>query len=608
MKSICKYFIAATLSGVAVLPTKAQPVSKYVFGQNIEHTRACVQGGLSAQLVRNRKFAGKPHNTGIAQEWSGYGRGVFEFLDGGFTRHAEKSRMWRLNERHCQMVTSLDPKGEAGISQDRIALREGVGHTCRAVVRCFAGGEVEAVLRVKLDGAVIAERRQRVAARTEHDWVPVELKFTPPKTGFGVIEVGVLADRTFIVGCVSAMADDNFHGMRSDVVEKLAEIGTSIVRWPGGNFAGEYRWRDGYIEDRDESAPLQSWTEIETHPYTYGYDQNDIASDDIIALCEKLGAEAYFTLNPVFDSPESSAEWMKRTNGKVRRWSLGNEMGFVHMEGPKTAKDYADMVRPHALALKAVDTNVLLTASGRFPGPDAWINDVAVPLNDLAPVVSYHTYASPGPLVYCTPARVKTTYANVQHQIGRFFDRFYRYRAKLPPQVRISLDEWNLWASWYREDGPVEGLYVANMLHRLMKEWDRMGLEDVCYFQAVNENAIRVSPFDCRLTSFGHAMRIMKDHVGGEPLAAELPEHVFATDFPDGTRYVTGFNFAPYDSCVITIPADGRVTVVAGELLEPDGLVTGSRFVSKRPKVSFDGNLCRIELPPASMVAVKIGK
>ena len=49
------------------------------------------------------------------------------------------------------------------------------------------------------------------------------------------------------------MPADNFRGMRADVIENLREIGTSIVRWPGGNFAGEYRWRGlthGKIESR----------------------------------------------------------------------------------------------------------------------------------------------------------------------------------------------------------------------------------------------------------------------------------------------------------------------------------------------------------------------
>ena len=49
-------------------------LSPFVFGHNLEHTRAAVNGGLSAQMIRNRKFAGKPsRNEGVCAEWSGIG-------------------------------------------------------------------------------------------------------------------------------------------------------------------------------------------------------------------------------------------------------------------------------------------------------------------------------------------------------------------------------------------------------------------------------------------------------------------------------------------------------------------------------------------------------
>ena len=45
-------------------------VSPYLFGSNLEHTRSCLYTGLSAQMVRNRKFAGKPTSfEGCAIEW-----------------------------------------------------------------------------------------------------------------------------------------------------------------------------------------------------------------------------------------------------------------------------------------------------------------------------------------------------------------------------------------------------------------------------------------------------------------------------------------------------------------------------------------------------------
>ena len=40
---------------------EAEVVSADLFGCNLEHTRANIFKGLSAQMLRNRKFAGKPN-------------------------------------------------------------------------------------------------------------------------------------------------------------------------------------------------------------------------------------------------------------------------------------------------------------------------------------------------------------------------------------------------------------------------------------------------------------------------------------------------------------------------------------------------------------------
>ncbi|MDR1859558.1 MAG: hypothetical protein LBR06_01375, partial [Bacteroidales bacterium] len=49
-------------------------ISPLLFGHNIEHTRSAVYYGLSAQVLRNRKFAGKPVGYfGGPVEWKRYG-------------------------------------------------------------------------------------------------------------------------------------------------------------------------------------------------------------------------------------------------------------------------------------------------------------------------------------------------------------------------------------------------------------------------------------------------------------------------------------------------------------------------------------------------------
>ena len=53
---------------------ESKEYSPYIFGHNLEHTRAAINQGLSAQMLQNRKFAGKPsRNEGVASKWFGIG-------------------------------------------------------------------------------------------------------------------------------------------------------------------------------------------------------------------------------------------------------------------------------------------------------------------------------------------------------------------------------------------------------------------------------------------------------------------------------------------------------------------------------------------------------
>ena len=89
-------------------------VPDFIFGQNLEHTRACVAGGISAQILRNRKFAGKPSRNGVALDWQGGGDNVFyELVQSGYTRHAARNRMFPQNEINSQF------KGEVKVDYSK---------------------------------------------------------------------------------------------------------------------------------------------------------------------------------------------------------------------------------------------------------------------------------------------------------------------------------------------------------------------------------------------------------------------------------------------------------------------------------------------------------
>ncbi|MBR4172215.1 MAG: hypothetical protein IKR48_11245 [Kiritimatiellae bacterium] len=604
-----------TILGVAVFSTAfavtaAEPIPAFILGQNLEHTRSAVQGGLSAQLVRNRKFAGKSDRRGVALMWETYGsHALYDHSNICCTRHAAKSGMPRQNERHSQIIGGLVEGGEAGICQHGIGIRGGVAHTFKAVVRAFNSDAVPMVLRISSgDNRTLVEREFSVKPKSSTEWTRIALEFTLDKDTSVTISIGVKGRHYGVVGVVSLMPADNFRGMRADVVEHLREIGTSVIRWPGGNFAGEYRWRDGLIADPDERAPIQSYTEIETQPHSLGYDSNDIGMEDVIALCEKIGAVPFFTINAAWETPQDSADWVKACRGRVKLWSLGNEMGYSHMEGPKGPDGYAQMVRPHAEAMLQADPKLTIFSSGPYPwGKDEWIEKAAKGLADVAPVISYHRYDMTGIFDFSTPERTAQLYARTSACVDKSLETLKRFRAKLPREIGISYDEWNIWYAWYHEEGIVEGLYAAKMLNALMRNWEECGLRCVCYFQPVNEQAIHVTPFESHLTSLGEAMRLWKGHIGGIPATIpDLPPDAFVTDAKDGSRYLTFYNFSTTEPRTFRIPCDGHERVVVSETLVPNGFESGCRYARENGKGKVNGGFYELILAPASQASARL--
>ena len=323
-------------------------VSPYLFGCNLEHTRSCIYTGLSAQMVRNRKFAGKPTACeGCAIEWFPLGeRGVFA-LDEPYTRHGEGYHMKRTLE--CNSVGIFNPYcGEAvGMGQHGITISQGQPYLFGMVVKTQES--------VKFTVSLTDRTGKNVYCRAASvgggdDWTRLEVELTPQAADSDADLRICWENAGYVcVGAVSLLPKDHFHGMRRDVVEAMKDLGIKVLRWPGGNFAGEFNWMDGLLP-ADMRAPFQSYLGLETQPHTMGYDFSEMNTDDFIALCREIGAEPFITINPCWNTPDENAAWVEYCNGdvstpygklranrghqepyNVQFWSLGNEFGYGHM-------------------------------------------------------------------------------------------------------------------------------------------------------------------------------------------------------------------------------------------------------------------------------------
>lgn len=596
-------------------------LSPYLFGHNLEHTRACVSGGLSAQMLRNRKFTGKPsRQEGCPQEWFPIGKRVFCQSDTApYTKHTNSCSMNRRNELQSFTVTNLIAGDICGFGQHGLALLSGQRYEMRLVAMSSAPIELTVSL-TNADGKIAYAQTQLVI--NAGDWQTLSFTLTSDTTDENASLRYTFTDYGKVTfGAVSMMPEGHFHGMRRDIIEKMKEIGVSILRWPGGNFAGEYRWMDGLLPS-DQRGPLEAFTEDETQPYTHGYDMHEINTDDFIALCREIGAEPFLTINLYWDSVEESAAWVEYCNGSpdttygrlraergyvepynVRFWSLGNEMGYGHMEGPMSSESYAALARTKAEAMLKVSPDLKLFSSGPYPNSD-WAANAASALSDIAGYVSLHNYCY-CQMDYSTPEAVLSTSREIISGPETNRRLLHQMRADLPAGLNISFDEWNYWYAWYRSTCTAEGIFAARMIHMLLTESVPCGMPVSCYFQPVGEGAIHVEKYTSSLTAIGQVMSMMKSHIGGRLCAIENADDMeAAATRKDDILTLTLVNKDVLKPKDITANLCGRV-INAQVLTAPD-LLPHSTFIQEALPVKADGSLLKLQLPACSAAIVQI--
>ena len=588
-------------------------LSPLYFGDNLEHTRDCINGGLSVQMLKNRKFVGLPQRDGCPMDWERIGGFLGIPWENAYTRHYEGYSMKRTHEIHDLVIMGYDD-GVHGIGQSGLYLRSGEGYEFTMVAKAFSPMNTRVAL-LDPDGRVLAEETVFVE---NAEFEPFDLLFTPTAdTENGRLEITFEGSGTLTLGVVSMLPKNNFRGMRPDVVALMKQLGIKLLRWPGGNFSGEYNWKDGLLP-RDMRASLQSYMWLETQPHTWGYDFHEINTDDFLHLCEEIGAEAFITINPAWNTPQDSADWVEYCNGdistpygalrakngrvdpyNVKYWSLGNEFGYGHMEGPNGPAEYAATVREHANAMLEVTPNLHLCSSGPYPNAD-WVANSAVPLADVSRVVSLHHYAQ-FPL-YVDPDAREAQYCEFVDKVEtEYLPLMRELRSQLPDDITISYDEWNAWAAWYRLGSVTEGIFAAHFLNMMYRNADKYGVSQICHFESVNEGSMLVTPGKAELMPTGQAIASMADHAGGRILALE--EDVTVTE-KDGIITCTLLNRSYDREKVFTLSKAGAVTET--KLLSGNGVVVGSRFLESTLAVE-EGDACfRVVLPATGIAVIKI--
>ncbi|WP_433892661.1 alpha-N-arabinofuranosidase [Streptomyces sp. CA-111067] len=305
------------------------------------------------------------------------------------------------------------------------------------------------------------------------------------------------------------------YGFRSDVAALVAELGVTLVRYPGGNFVSGYDWRDGIgPADRRPRRLDTAWRSVET---------NQVGTDEFLGWAERGGLQPMMAVNlgtagiteaaalVEYCNTPGGTYWsdLRAANGRrepygVPLWCLGNEMDGPWQTGHMSAAEYGRIAAESGKAMKLVDPGIEVVVCGSsnhgMPTFGYWESTVLERAWDVADYVSMHAY-------YQEHDGDRRSFLASGAAMDRFIDDVVATvdavaaRKHSRKRLSISFDEWNVWY-WERfagsesltldVSGPrIEDVYsaldavvVGDLLMSLVNHSDRVRV--ACQAQLVN--------------------------------------------------------------------------------------------------------------------------
>jgi alpha-N-arabinofuranosidase len=482
-----------TLSSAQIQPIQATidasktgaPISKYIYGEFLEHIGGIVNNNIWAEMLDDRKFyfpinshppaepSGPTWRRTALRHWMPIGADEFVTMD--------KDRPYVGDNSPLVTLSSSETHG---IQQAGLAVRKGKSYTGRVVLAGTPGTTVKVSL---IWGNAATDRRTVVINKVGPEYRKFPLTFRvqgdSDDARFEIVGSGTGA---FHVGAVSLMPADNVQGFRAEVIAALKQLHSGVYRWPGGNFVSGHEWRDA-IGDPDKRPPIMD-------PVWHAVQPNDVGTDEFMTLCRLLDVEPYVTVNGGFGDEWSAAQLVEYANGAVttplgklraanghpqpyhiKFWGVGNEPWGEWQLGFMPVAQWELKHNMFAKAMRKVDPTIKLIGAGAMPdamtgskqakrlngqivpdylSPGDWSGNLLAHCLDNMDMISEHYYSTSGKRTDLqTGEKVDTGPQSLIEwerapatQVRSKYEHYQEYLKRIPElrakPVPISLDEW----------------------------------------------------------------------------------------------------------------------------------------------------------------------
>ncbi|MEQ8675413.1 MAG: alpha-L-arabinofuranosidase C-terminal domain-containing protein [Aggregatilineales bacterium] len=609
-------------------------VHDYLYGANLEHIGQSIYGGVWAEMLRDRKFAGNDHmytdvSEGLHNVHPGIGVVVpWEAVNPDY----EKVLFVHDNTtfytgRQSQRITLRQSDGQAhGIQQAGLYVQAGHAYEVRVVLK----GEGQTVTVSLGDGEWTIDA-------VANDWTTYEHTFTLNSTHpNGALQITISDTGNLWVGCASVMPSDHQKGFRADVIDALKDWTPTFLRWPGGNFVSAYHWQDG-IGDRDKRPAYLD-------PAWWLWESHDVGMDEFIDLCRLVGSEPILTINMGDGTIEEAVAWVEYCNGdastkfgamriangqpdpyNVKVWFVGNEQFGNWQVGHVDAETYARMYLQFARAMREVDPTLTLIAVGVPTDVYGHWNELVLKIaGEDMDQFSVHYYSIRTEKWETPPPREMMFLPKIAaaHEVSQMLDDTLAIMdASSSKPIPIAFDEWN---TYYGAKGPgyiddynlADALYTAGLMNACIQRCDRIKMSAIYNLINVMGSYLVYPLYEWEAVNLGRGGGWVPVSLGDSPVAPSVVKMPSTLVMELMTKYRGKHAVhCAVDSPTFSSPAIGNQPafdavpmIDASATLDRDTNTLYLALVNRDVKASIEVTLTGIDSPTSATIYTVTGK